>query len=466
MPARYSATIVTSAGPQVTGELILATARFEDRLATENRSNSADRKPAHKRVNPRPQRLHTWFNLIPVAEYEKRGRPERILFLDTFVTITPKTSDSQYDVLFEGEHPMTAVVEFGVIFVWYGEHLQRPDRPFPILFAKPYESTYVTSTATLFHDTHVMDFVENGSDNLHFGAVHLWEYSKIYDHRVNDDTITLKQDTRFRYGSCSTRRTIRWLSKVLPKLELTQDYVYHGPGLAVVGATGSRIPRMHALVSLTPEGPHQTRVYVTLAIDPTTFPPAVENFYRAATRGRRLCDLLAKAMANYIKNEFDVDAIIWKNKKYLGASALLPSEKHLRDVISWGETFYPKDFQAPLTPVRPADQPRWRRLDTAEKVTADAVRRYTVNDAELIARRDAGGAVRVYDAFCPHQGAHLGFGGVVERDCLRCPFHGFYFDADGRCIGPNIDNRGTFIKSLNLSPISHRVRDGQIEVWL
>ena len=43
--------------------------------------------------------------------------------------------------------------------------------------------------ATGLTDPFVMDFVENGSDNLHFRAVHLWEYSKIYDHVVNDDTI-------------------------------------------------------------------------------------------------------------------------------------------------------------------------------------------------------------------------------------------------------------------------------------
>ncbi|MCH9668395.1 MAG: Rieske 2Fe-2S domain-containing protein [Actinomycetia bacterium] len=418
-------------------------------------------------VNPRPQRLHTWFNLIPVAEYEKTRRP-RILFLDTFVTVESRVvnGETQYEVFFEGEHPMTVVVEIGVLFVWYGEDLSKPDRPFPTLFAEPYDSAYVSSTATLFENTHVMDFVENGSDNLHFRAVHLWEYSKIYDHIVDDETITLKQDTRFRYGSCSTRRTIRWLSKVLPKLELTQDYVYHGPGLAVVGATGSRVPRMNALVSLTPEGENRTRVYVTMAIDPTTFPAVVERAFAAVTRGRRLCDLLAKVMANYTKNEFDVDAIIWKNKRYLGTSGLLPSERALRDVIAWGKTFYPRDFQEPAVPQRCTEEPRWWTLDAVENLTPGEVHRYTVDDSELIARRDATGTLRVYDAYCPHQGAHLGFGGVVEGDCLRCPFHGFYFDVDGRCIGPNVANKTTFIKSLNLNPVSHRVRQGQIEVLL
>ena len=194
-------------------------------------------KPDHGRINPRPQRLHTWFNLIPVKELEDT-RPDEVLFLDSFVTIQRRPDDGgpSYTVLFEGKHEMTVVVQIGIIFVWYGDDLQKPDRPFPTLHGEPYASEYVSSKATIFEDTHVMDFVENGSDNLHFKAVHLWDYSKIYDHEVTQDTITLKQDTRFHYGSCSTRRTIRLISKILPELRLTHDYVYHGPGLAVVGA--------------------------------------------------------------------------------------------------------------------------------------------------------------------------------------------------------------------------------------
>lgn len=32
--------------------------------------------------------------------------------------------------------------------------------------------------------------------------------------------------------------------------------------------------------------------------------------------------------------------------------------------------------------------------------------------------------VRVFDADCPHRGAHLGYGGVIAGDCVECPFHG------------------------------------------
>ena len=43
------------------------------------------------------------------------------------------------------------------------------------------------------------------------------------------------------------------------------------------------------------------------------------------------------------------------------------------------------------------------------------------------------GVVGVLDAFCPHLGAHLGMGGTVEGNALRCPFHGWEFATSGAC---------------------------------
>lgn len=53
---------------------------------------------------------------------------------------------------------------------------------------------------------------------------------------------------------------------------------------------------------------------------------------------------------------------------------------------------------------------------------------------DLVMFRDNNGAVRVLDAYCPHLGAHLGYGGVVEENCIRCPFHAWVFDGAGQCV--------------------------------
>ena len=53
---------------------------------------------------------------------------------------------------------------------------------------------------------------------------------------------------------------------------------------------------------------------------------------------------------------------------------------------------------------------------------------------ELVAFRGADGAIKVMDAHCAHQGAHLGHGGKLEDGCLRCPFPGWKYDGEGRCV--------------------------------
>ena len=50
----------------------------------------------------------------------------------------------------------------------------------------------------------------------------------------------------------------------------------------------------------------------------------------------------------------------------------------------------------------------------------------------LVGWRDDEGTPHIQDAFCPHLGAHLGHGGTVHGCEIRCPFHGWTFDAEGR----------------------------------
>lgn len=55
-------------------------------------------------------------------------------------------------------------------------------------------------------------------------------------------------------------------------------------------------------------------------------------------------------------------------------------------------------------------------------------------ERELVLFRTLGGKAVVMDAFCPHLGAHLGHGGKVDGDSIRCPFHGWGFNAEGVCV--------------------------------
>ena len=53
---------------------------------------------------------------------------------------------------------------------------------------------------------------------------------------------------------------------------------------------------------------------------------------------------------------------------------------------------------------------------------------------ELVAYRTESGEAVVVDAHCPHLGAHLGYGGAVVGESIRCPFHAWRFDTAGSCV--------------------------------
>ena len=76
----------------------------------------------------------------------------------------------------------------------------------------------------------------------------------------------------------------------------------------------------------------------------------------------------------------------------------------------------------------------WFVVATSEELVAGEITSLHYFGRDLIAFRDSQGRAKVIDAYCPHLGAHLGYGGTIEGDCVRCPFHGWRFDGDGRCV--------------------------------
>ena len=54
--------------------------------------------------------------------------------------------------------------------------------------------------------------------------------------------------------------------------------------------------------------------------------------------------------------------------------------------------------------------------------------------SEIIAFRTSDDKINISDPYCPHLGAHFGYGGKIVGDNLRCPFHGFEYDCSGKCV--------------------------------
>ena len=59
--------------------------------------------------------------------------------------------------------------------------------------------------------------------------------------------------------------------------------------------------------------------------------------------------------------------------------------------------------------------------------------RVKVLGERLIAFRDSSGRVGLMDEFCAHRGVSLWFG-RNEENGLRCPYHGWKYDVNGRCV--------------------------------
>jgi len=79
----------------------------------------------------------------------------------------------------------------------------------------------------------------------------------------------------------------------------------------------------------------------------------------------------------------------------------------------------------------PAAPNGWFGVGGSGDLGAGDVRAIHYLGRDLVLFRGDDGAARVFDAHCPHLGAHLGVGGRVCGDGIACPFHGWRFDGEG-----------------------------------
>lgn len=82
---------------------------------------------------------------------------------------------------------------------------------------------------------------------------------------------------------------------------------------------------------------------------------------------------------------------------------------------------------------------------------------------DLVLFRGEDGGARVFDAHCPHLGAHLGVGGRVCGDGLVCPFHGWRFDGEGAVVEvPRLDRKLPTVRARAWPTCE---RNGRVFVW-
>lgn len=75
----------------------------------------------------------------------------------------------------------------------------------------------------------------------------------------------------------------------------------------------------------------------------------------------------------------------------------------------------------------------WFGVSYSDELKVGDVKSVRYFGRDLVLFRGEDGAAGLIDAYCPHLGAHLGVGGTVEGDGIRCPFHAWKFNTKGVC---------------------------------
>jgi nitrite reductase/ring-hydroxylating ferredoxin subunit len=105
----------------------------------------------------------------------------------------------------------------------------------------------------------------------------------------------------------------------------------------------------------------------------------------------------------------------------------------------------------------------WYVVSTSVDLKPGQVISKTFCGQEIILFRTEKGIPCASAAHCPHLGAHFGFGGSVEGETIRCPFHDFCFDVNGTCVKTGYGTKPP-PKAL-LKTYSLREKNGFILVW-
>lgn len=72
----------------------------------------------------------------------------------------------------------------------------------------------------------------------------------------------------------------------------------------------------------------------------------------------------------------------------------------------------------------------WYQIGWSEEFAAGEVKPMRYFERDLVAFRGGSGSLHVLDAYCPHMGAHLGYGGRVRGNDIQCPYHSWRWSGE------------------------------------
>jgi phenylpropionate dioxygenase-like ring-hydroxylating dioxygenase large terminal subunit len=105
----------------------------------------------------------------------------------------------------------------------------------------------------------------------------------------------------------------------------------------------------------------------------------------------------------------------------------------------------------------------WYAVEFSQALT-DRPKLLQFADRAIVLYRMANGTVNALGNICPHRGASLAQG-AVQGDCLVCPYHGWQFAADGRCVKIPANAPGATIPQRAIAA-TYPVQEKDGWIWL
>ena len=122
----------------------------------------------------------------------------------------------------------------------------------------------------------------------------------------------------------------------------------------------------------------------------------------------------------------------------------------------------------PGTPMGELFRRFWLPVMLAEELpnTDSTPVRLNILGEKLIAFKDSEGKIGILDAYCPHRGAPLFFG--RNEECgLRCVYHGWKFDTDGKCVDlPNSPEGQTYKEKVTIKSYPAVEKAGMVWAYM
>lgn len=108
----------------------------------------------------------------------------------------------------------------------------------------------------------------------------------------------------------------------------------------------------------------------------------------------------------------------------------------------------------------------WMPFSTVKQMNEHPTRSVSLLGEHLVAFKDRSGKYGLIQEFCPHRNTNL-LWGIPEPEGLRCPYHGWMFDAEGNCLEqPAESPESTFKDRIKVQSYPVEEVGGMLWAWL